>query len=76
MTFEPYALFPNEESQVWATFPNSPAQRVLHNEFLKKLREERDKLDNIKPEDLKSQQEKIILLKSLIGILHRNDKQK
>jgi hypothetical protein len=65
---------PEEERAVWAQMQLSPYQRVIHNELVQKILEDRTKLENCKAEELVAIQQRNAARRELLGIIHRNDK--
>ncbi len=69
-------ITPLQTAEVWAQFPSSPAQRVFHNELVKKILEDRDQLEKCTPGEVMAIQQRILARRELLGFLHRNDKEK
>ncbi len=74
MKLEFMEIKPEEERAVWAQMQLSPYQRVLHNQLVQKILEDRAKLETCKAEELISIQQRIVARRELLGIIHRNDK--
>ncbi len=65
----------SETQAAWKEMPLSPMQRVLHNELLKKINEDRDHLEKCAPGELIAIQQRIQARRELLGMIHRNDKE-
>jgi hypothetical protein len=63
-----------DETKLKALFPNSPIQAFLHNELIRQILVERDKLETCPPENILPLQLGIRLRREMLGYIHRFDK--
>lgn len=74
MKLEPLPLSDYDDAKLRAFFPGSPMQAFLHNELVRQILVERDKLENCPSEQVMPLQTGIRVRRELLGFLHRYDK--
>lgn len=67
---------PGESQRAWSMFPNSPMQANLHNELVKVIEADRNRLETCGTEEFLGIQQRVKAYRSILGILHRKDKNK
>jgi hypothetical protein len=71
---EPLPLSEHDESKLKALLPGSPLQAFIHNELVRQILVERDKLESCPPESILPLQLGIRLRREMLGYIHRFDK--
>ncbi len=61
--------------EVWKQMPLSPFQRVIHNELIQKIQEDRERLEKCSLQELITIQQRIVARRELLGLIHRKDKE-
>lgn len=74
MKLEPLPLSEYDEAKLKGLFPGSPMQAFLHNELVRQVLVERDKLETCPADQLVALQTAIRCRRELIGFIHRYDK--
>jgi hypothetical protein len=71
---DPLPVSDYDKAKMEQWFPGSPMQAMLHNELVRQILVERDKLEACPPEQLAALQTSIRVRRELLGFLHRNDR--
>lgn len=66
-------ITPAEEARMWSYLPNHPLQSILHNELVKRINEDREKLETCGADALSDLQSNIRVRKTLLVFLHQKD---
>lgn len=70
---KPKEIHPDDERRAWLNFPGSDFQKVLHNEFLKRIEEGQRKLENVMPQELLDAQGVVKTYRAILALIHSKD---